>query len=242
MPFKWNGYQAYSKAKKKKIAKEFKRKWTPDKYIAAKRMDRPGERGMKRKKNEKRKKAKKHAENYLQWQWCNSDNEIRITTHWRKLNLHFFTINCERGRLVSGRYSCDMNMKQVANHRHVHLHSATTKWIGWSERTKEKKKGKKCIQNTKTNILYVYISLCAFPFPLLHHSVLFFILLFISQCVSFVLFFLLHLKIWNDGWWCADTQLSLCYVNGNMKTTSEKATKKSWSNTQKIMCSVCLAR
>lgn len=35
----------------------------------------------------------------------NSDNEIRITTHWRKLNLHFFTINCKRGRLVSGRYA-----------------------------------------------------------------------------------------------------------------------------------------
>lgn len=40
--------------------------------------------------------VKKHAENYLQWQWCNSDNEIRITTHWRKLNLHFFTINCKK--------------------------------------------------------------------------------------------------------------------------------------------------
>lgn len=37
-----------------------------------------------KKKNQKEKKkreTKKHAENYLQWQWCNSDNEIRITTH-----------------------------------------------------------------------------------------------------------------------------------------------------------------
>lgn len=133
------------------------------------------------KKNEAK---KKHAENYLQWQWCNSDNEIRITTHWRKLNLHFFTINCERGRLVSGRYSCDMNMKQEPP---PHTYKYNDKTVN---RLKRRKKNC-CIQKTKTNILYIFVP---FHFLSLTQIIFFSRFLFTVCCTEFFFSF------WNSEW------------------------------------------
>lgn len=176
--------------RRKKSQKNLKGSEPPRQACSSQRMDRLGERGeKKKKKNKKRKKAKKHAENYLQWQWCNSDNEIRITTHWRKLNLHFFTINCERGRLVSGRYSCDMNMKQVATTAtFTYTQRQPSESVEVNERKKRRKEKKLYTEHQNKYFIYVYIALClsiSFAPPLST----FFIRFFISQCVSFVLFF-----------------------------------------------------
>lgn len=109
---------------------------------------------------------------------------------------------------------------------------------------KKRRKEKKSVQNTKTNILYS-ISLCVFPFPLLLHLVHFFsFCFFLLRSVFCSCFFsFLHLKIWNDGWWCADTRYRYTMWMATWKRQAiRKATKKSWSNTHKIMSSVCMAR
>lgn len=142
---------------------------------------------------------KEHGKNYLQWQWCNSDNEIRITTHWRKLNLHFFTINCEWGRLVSGKYFVRYEYETRA---------ATNLYSDKSESVEVKKKFYTENQNKY---------FCTFPHIFLHSLLLFSVYFFLL---------LFHLEIWNDGWWCADTPVIVMLCENNMKPSDSKSHEK----------------
>lgn len=119
-------------------------------------------------------------------------------------------------------------------HLHTHAQPATQQQVNRLKWTKER-------MNERTNewkkIVYrkpkqiFYISLClSISFAPAHFSLFLFPSLSLSIFIRLRVFFLLfavcfvwwwffHLKIWNDGWWCADTQLSLYHVKGNMKTS-----------------------
>lgn len=194
------------------------------------------------------KEVKKHAENYLQWQWCNSDNEIRITTHWRKLNLHFFTINCKKRQTrkwqIFVRYEYETG---ATRHRHHQCHSlirSDNRRIGLF-RIRECKKEEKIIYRKRNETMYTenqnkyFISLClaVFPLPSLTHFFTFHFL-FAVCFFSYILFFIWKFGMTGDDALIRSYRYAMWRQHENerfpTKTAKKTTTERKWRRRRRV--------